>query len=162
MVSAANLDSAGVRFRREIDDLKVIHDEGVTAGTMTEAHGAEIGDRADGFRELEVEVGGKDDLVLGLVLDAPGGHDERVVLSQNDDLIDTLGLEAVDLLDVGWDVVHVARRSVGTGNGDNDDLLALESFVCLDLGGSTTSGTVSELRCPGDVREGGVGNLLAL
>lgn len=58
--------------------------------------------------------------------------------------------------------VRAILTSVGTGNGDNDDLLALESFVCLDLGGSTTSGTVSELRCPGDVREGGVGNLLAL
>lgn len=52
--------------------------------------------------------------------------------------------------------------SVGTGNGNNDNLLALESLVGLDLGGSTTGSTVSELRSPGDVHESGVGNLVAL
>lgn len=52
--------------------------------------------------------------------------------------------------------------SVSTGNGNNDDLLALESFVGLDLGGGTAGSAVSELGGPRHVGEGGVGNLFAL
>lgn len=51
---------------------------------------------------------------------------------------------------------------VGTGNGDDNNLLALESVVRLDLGRSATSGAIGELRRPRNVGEGGVGNLVAL
>ncbi len=109
MISTADLDGTRVGFSAEVNHLEVIHNERVAAGTFAEAHRAQIGDAADSLGELEVEVGSKDDFVLGLVLDAPGGHDEGVVLSENDDAVDALGLEGVDLLDVGGNVIDVAR-----------------------------------------------------
>lgn len=108
MVGARDLESTRVGLAAKVDDLEVIDDEGVAAGTLAKAHSAEVGGGADALGELEVEVGGKDDFVLGLVLNTPGRHDEGVVLGEDDDLVYTLGLEGVDLLDVWWDVVDVA------------------------------------------------------
>lgn len=109
VLSTRNLNSTRVRLRAEVDDLQVINNEGITTGPLTKAHGGEISDAADTLGELEVEVGSEDDFVFGLVLDTPSGHDEGVVLSENNDLVNTLGLEVLSMLDVRRNVVDVAR-----------------------------------------------------
>lgn len=67
-----------------------------------------------------------DEVVLDTVGLAPGGHDVGVVVGNDDDLVDTLGLELGSLGDVAGDVRASAGRGEGTGNRDEDDLLVLE------------------------------------
>ena len=65
--------------------------------------------------------------VLGAAVDlAPSVHDERVVGSDDDDLVDALGGQLVLVLQVGRDVHGLAARGESAGDGDEDDLLAGE------------------------------------
>lgn len=73
-----------------------------------------------GGRKTHDEVVGD---VVGL---APAGHDVGVVVGEEDDLVDALGLELVALSDVAGKVGGGAGRSEGAGEGDDDDLLVLE------------------------------------
>lgn len=57
---------------------------------------------------------------------APGGHDIGVVVGDDDDMVDALGLEGGLLIDEGGDVPLGARGGESTGDGDDDDLLVLE------------------------------------
>lgn len=66
------------------------------------------------------------EVVKALVGLAPSRHDEGVVERDHDNLVDTLGLELGDLGDEAGDVVGLAGRGEGTGDGDEDDLLVLE------------------------------------
>lgn len=56
----------------------------------------------------------------------PAGHDESVVESNDDNQVNTLGLELVDVLGVGGDVRARAGGGESTGDGDENDLLGLE------------------------------------
>lgn len=67
-----------------------------------------------------------DKVVGNLVGLAPGGHDPGVVVGDDDDLVDALGLEGVLVLDEGGDVVGGAGGGEGAGDGDEDDLFVLE------------------------------------
>lgn len=65
--------------------------------------------------------------VLGAAVDlAPSVHDERIVGSDDDDLVDALGGELLLVLKVGRDVHSLAAGSESAGDGDEDDLLAGE------------------------------------
>lgn len=66
--------------------------------------------------------------VVGL---APAGHDELVVVGNEDDLVNALGLNLLVLLDVRGQVVGGAGGGEGTGDGDDDNLLVLG--VCTAL-----------------------------
>lgn len=57
---------------------------------------------------------------------------------------------------------HAPGRGVRARDGDDDDLLALELLVSVDLGGSTASGAILELGSPGDVHERRLGDGVAL
>jgi hypothetical protein len=65
--------------------------------------------------------------VLGAAVDlAPGVHDEGVVGSDDDNLVDALGSELLLILEVGRDVHGLAAGSESAGDGDEHDLLAGE------------------------------------
>jgi hypothetical protein len=65
--------------------------------------------------------------VLGAAVDlAPGVHDEGVVGSDDDNLVDALGGELLLVLEVGRDVHGLAAGSESAGDGDEHDLLAGE------------------------------------
>lgn len=68
-------------------------------------------------------------LVLDAVGLAPGGHDEGVVVGDDDDLVDALSLEVVELGLVARDVVGLAGRGESAGDGDENDLLVLELYI---------------------------------
>lgn len=66
------------------------------------------------------------EVILDLVRLAPRRHHEWVVVGNHYDLVDSLGLEGVLLLDEGGDVLLGARGGESTGDGYEDDLLLLE------------------------------------
>jgi hypothetical protein len=51
---------------------------------------------------------------------------EGVVVGDHDDLVDSLGLEGILLLDEGGNVLLGAGGGEGAGDGNQDDLLLLE------------------------------------
>jgi hypothetical protein len=58
------------------------------------------------------------EVILDVVGLAPGGHDEGVVVGEEDDLVDALGLELVDVGQVRGQVGDVAGRGEGAGDRD--------------------------------------------
>lgn len=56
----------------------------------------------------------------------PTAHDKGIVVGNNDNIVNTLGLKLIDVLEVRWDVGGTAGRGESTRNGDKDDLLVLE------------------------------------
>jgi hypothetical protein len=71
---------------------------------------------------------------------APGVHDEGVVGSDDDDLVDALGGDLVFVLEVGRDVHGLAAGGEGAGDGDEDDLLAGELLAGIVGLGETAGG----------------------
>lgn len=67
-----------------------------------------------------------DEVVLDLVRLAPCTHHERIIVRNYYDLIDSLGLEGILLLEEGRDVLLGAGGGEGAGDGNEDDLLLLE------------------------------------
>lgn len=87
---------------------------------------------------MEEREGGRETKTYdGLVLDpirlAPGRHDKGVVVGDEDDGVDALGLELVQVGQVGGDVLLLAGRGEGARDGDQDDLFVLElcGWFCL-------------------------------
>lgn len=78
------------------------------------------------MRELGLGIAHEQDLVgaLDAVDFGPGAHDPCVVEADHDDLVDALGGDLVELLNVWRDVVGLAARGEGTRNRDEDDFLA--------------------------------------
>lgn len=69
-------------------------------------------------------------LALGNAVDlAPSVEDKLVVVGDESNNVDTLGLELLELLDVGRKVVGGAARGESTRNGNDDDLLASPLLV---------------------------------
>ena len=88
-------------------------------------------------------VGQEQDVVaLDLVDLAPGVHDPGIVVGNDGDVVDALALELLKLGDVGRQVVGLAAGSEGTGDRDNDDLLALPLLGGIVLLGTTALGGV--------------------
>jgi hypothetical protein len=67
----------------------------------------------------------------------PTVHDKCVVDSNDDDLVNALGLNLVNVLDVGRNVRATASRSESTRDGDNDDLLVLELYSMMSVWNSS-------------------------
>lgn len=68
--------------------------------------------------------------VLSAAVDlAPGVHDEGVVGSNDDNLVDALGSELLLVLEVGRDVHGLAAGGESAGDGDEHDFLAGELFA---------------------------------
>ena len=53
---------------------------------------------------------------------APGRHDVGVIVGDDDDVVDALGLECGLVLDVSRQVRGLADGREGTGEGDENDL----------------------------------------
>lgn len=77
--------------------------------------------------------GTHNELILDTVGLAPAGHDVGVVESNDDNVVNALGLESLDIGGVGGDVGAGAGGGEGTGDGDEDDLLALELCEALSV-----------------------------
>jgi len=83
---------------------------------------------------------------------APCAHDPSVVGGNDDNLVDTLGGELLEVLDVWWDVVGLAAGREGTWNRDKDDLLVLELLGGIEGLGHAACGRVwVGDRCPSGV-----------
>ena len=93
-----------------------------------------------------------------MVENTPGRHHVGVIHGDDVDSINALGLELINTLDQGRNVLLVANRGVGTRDRDNHDLLALPLVVRLKGGGDTADLTRVELRSPGNETELGVRN----
>jgi hypothetical protein len=86
------------------------------------------------------------ELILELVNAGPSAHDKSIVGGENSDDIDTLGLDLIVLLDVAREMVRVAYWREGTGNGEEDDILALPGGR-----GELLGNTARELDAEGDM-----------
>lgn len=67
-----------------------------------------------------------DEVVCNTVGLAPSTHDKGIVVGNDNDLIDALGLQSVLLFEKGRDVLLGASGREGTGDCDQDNLLVLE------------------------------------
>lgn len=79
-----------------------------------------------------------------------------VVGGDEDDLVDALGLEVVQLGEVGGHVGDLAGWGEGAGDGDEDYFLGGEFFAGVVLDADAAGGDV-EVAGGGDVGEGYVG-----
>lgn len=110
---------------------------------------------ADALAELDLGVASKDDeVVLHTIGLAPSRHDPSVIEGNNNNLVYTLGLELLLVLDERGDVGHGAGGSEGAGNGDEDDLLVLEFDAGVVLLGDTARGDLAVLGGERGVAEG--------
>lgn len=67
-----------------------------------------------------------DEVIRNTVRLAPGAHDKGIVIGNHNDLIDTLGLQSILLLDEGGNVLLGAGGREGTRDCYQDNLLVLE------------------------------------
>jgi hypothetical protein len=58
----------------------------------------------------------------------PTAHDKGIVVGNDDNIVNTLGLELVDVLKIRWDVGGTAGRGESARHRDKDDLLVLEFY----------------------------------
>lgn len=116
-LSARLVDALAVLLL-SIDDLAVVHDNGIASGAL--AHRP-----ADGLAETVV-VGKDDEVVPDVVGLGPGGHDKGVVVGDDDDLVHALGLEGLAVVDVRGEVGRLAGGGEGSGDGHEDDLFVPE------------------------------------
>lgn len=90
-----------------------------------------------------------------VVLDAvgltPGAHDKGIVVGQDGNNVNTLGMDLGELLLVLGDVVGRADGGEGTGEGKEDDLLVGPLLGGVVVDGDTASGDVALLLGVGDV-----------
>lgn len=84
----------------------------------------QVGKQTNMARQAGVET--HDEVVLGVVGLAPGGHDVRVVGGNHDNLVNALGLEGVNVLDEAGQVAGLAGGREGAGHGHDDDLFVLD------------------------------------
>ena len=84
----------------------------------------EIGVQAEGLGEGGVAVGHHAHDAGGLLLAAPGAHDEGVVHRDAPDLVDALGLEGLGIFDEARHVLGRAGRGEGARQAEDGDLLA--------------------------------------
>lgn len=80
---------------------------------------------------------------------APSAHDPAIIECDDSDDIDALALQLLDVLDVRRQVIGLAARREGAGDGDEHDLLAfplLGSVVLLRH--ATGGGIVVSDGCP--------------
>lgn len=140
------LDAAGLIIGG-VDDSAVVDNHGETASSLAQIP-------ADAGGELGIVVGHEENLVICNAIGlGPTMHDKCVVDSNDDDLINALGLDLVNVLDVGRNVRSTASRSESTGDGDNNDLLTLELLTGVVVGGSAAGREFSDLRSGLDVAE---------
>mmetsp|Transcript_249 Transcript_249/g.827 ORF Transcript_249/g.827 Transcript_249/m.827 type:complete len:237 (-) Transcript_249:36-746(-) len=121
-----HLRREGVIVHADLGDLAVVDDHGVALG----AHVAELVRGVElhiqGLGELAAGVREHGDLALGLLLLAPGLHDEGVVHGDARDDLGAGRLQLLGALDVARQVLLGAGRREGAGHGEKDALLAPE------------------------------------
>lgn len=70
------------------------------------------------------------DLVVGNTVGlGPAAHDKGVIYSDDNDLINALGLDLIDVFQVGRNVRARASRCEGTWDRDKNNLLVLEFCI---------------------------------
>jgi len=147
-------------LRPNIFHNEVIDDKGIAASTGTQAMGREIEDVAYLLGPSNISVSGGDDLVFEALDTRPAAQDERVVGGDDDDDIDSLGLELVVLLDVRRQMVHMTSGGEGSGNSKEDDLLPLP-VIGGECRGDSARKAILELGRVWHVFEGALRNSIA-
>jgi hypothetical protein len=138
------LDALGLVILGGVDDLAVVDNQGETASSLTQVP-------ADAGGELGIVVGHEElgklvsyllargipktyNSVIGDTVGlGPTVHDKGIVDSNDDDLVNALGLDLVNVLDVRRNVRATASGSESTGDGDKDDLLVLELYSIMSV-----------------------------
>ena len=83
----------------------------------------------DRLGEVAIAVGEHQDLVVDLLVLAPGAHDEGVVHRKTGDRVDALRLERVGVLNDRGNMHLVAGAGEGAGHREQRDFLAFEDVV---------------------------------
>lgn len=144
---SGGLDALGVLVNGGVGDLAVVDDDGEAASSLLEVP-------ADAAGELGILVGHEEDGVIGDTVGlGPARHDESVVESNDDNQVNTLGLELVDVLGVGGDVRARAGGGESTGDGDENGLLVLELVAGSKGNGGTALRELRDLGGGRDVAE---------
>lgn len=95
-----------------------------------------------------------DVVVLDTVGLAPGAHDVGIVVGEDGNNVDTLGVDLGQTLKVLGDVTSGADGSEGTGEGEEDDLLVGPLLGGVVVDGDTAGGDLALLLAVGDVAVG--------
>ena len=110
-------------------DDAVVDDHRIALRAGAEAEARAVEREADFLGEIGIAVGEELDRAGRAGRLRPGVHDEDVVGAGHHDRIDALGLDLGGLGEEAGQMVLVAGRREGAGNGEEHDLLALEQVV---------------------------------
>lgn len=119
------------RFLFKVRDFTVINNDCVSGGSDTETLGGQIDRVANGLRKCGISVRSKDDFVAGVAAEgfSPGSLNKWIVGRKNNDLINALGFELGNLLDIRRNVVGGTSGSESSGDGDNYYLFGRKLLV---------------------------------
>src|SRR5262245_40196286 len=120
---------AARRLDEKLAHLPVLHQHGIALGPRAHAEPAGVHLEADGAGELAVPVRDHADLTAGIVLLAPGPHDEGVVHRQAEDLVHALLADVACLVDAAGKVLHRAGWGEGAGDGEEHNRLPLRELA---------------------------------
>jgi hypothetical protein len=147
-ITTGDLDGSRLYFVRSVDNLAVVDNDSVTLSAVTLVP-------ANALRESELAVRGEDHkVVLDSISLAPSRHDKGVVGSNEDNLVNTLALELVGIVEVRGNVRDLAGRCESARDGDKDHLLLLELLGSVVLLRDTASLDIGVLAIVGDVAKG--------
>jgi hypothetical protein len=80
-------------------------------------------------REIAVAVREKGDLAIGSGAFCPCVHDENVVDAGHRDLVHTLRLELIEVVEKTWQMVLVAHRCKSPGYAEKDHFMAFNNLI---------------------------------
>lgn len=150
-VDVGNLEDVLLALLGGVGDLAVVDDETIAVSATL------VIGPADTLGELGLGIGEEEEVVSGNTVGlAPGAHDVGVVVGENSNDIDTLGLELRELLGVLGNVSGGADGGESTGKREEDDLLVGPLLGGVVVDGDTTGSDVALLLRPGDVGEDNV------
>jgi hypothetical protein len=130
------LDALGVVILGGVNDLAIVNDESETARSLPQVP-------ADAARELGIVIGHEElrelavyfklrifrtcnSVISNTVGLGPTMHNEGIVDSNYDDLVNALGLDLINVLDVRRNMRATTGGGESTRDGDKDNLLVLE------------------------------------
>lgn len=126
-VSENSLDArdgdTGTGLLLNIGDLVVVNNDGVSGSALAKASRRKINGETNSLRERSVAIGSKDQLISTTKRLTPGSLHKRIIGRENDNVINSLGLDFINFLDKRRNVVGGAGGGEGTRNRDNDNLL---------------------------------------
>ena len=141
-VSENSLDArdgdTGTGLLLNIGDLVVVNNDGVSGSALAKASRRKINGETNSLRERSVAIGSKDQLISTTKRLTPGSLHKRIIGRENDNVINSLGLDFINFLDKRRNVVGSTGRSEGTRNRNNHDFLVRKFLSGVKGYGDTT------------------------